>query len=103
MGVLPGDQHGSGVRDPAYRVEIDQRSRPADARPTNAELAELLSLAADEEEGHRARALRKASLAAMFWPEEAAHLPASGRELTTLTSVGPWIANRLEEWFERPP
>jgi histidinol phosphatase-like PHP family hydrolase len=70
---------------------------------TNSELSELLALAAEEAEGHRARALHRASRAAMLWPKEAASVAATGRELTTLASVGPWIAHLLSDWLDHPP
>jgi histidinol phosphatase-like PHP family hydrolase len=71
--------------------------------PTNGALAELLGQAAEEEEGHRRRALRRAGRAAMLWPEEAADLDAAGRPLTELRAVGPWVADRLREWLDDPP
>jgi putative hydrolase len=70
---------------------------------TNGDLAELLSRAAENEEGHRVRALRRASSAAMFWPEEAADLAERGRALTELRSVGPWVERLLLDWLESPP
>jgi len=70
---------------------------------TNGDLSELLSRAAESEEGHRVRALRRASSAAMFWPEEAAHLADAGRALTELRSVGPWVERLLLGWLESPP
>jgi histidinol phosphatase-like PHP family hydrolase len=71
---------------------------------TNGQLAELLWVAAAEETEHRRRALRGAASAARFWPEEAAGVAASGRALTELRAVGPWIAARIQGWLEsRPP
>ncbi|HEX5948208.1 MAG TPA: PHP domain-containing protein [Actinomycetota bacterium] len=70
---------------------------------SNAMLAELLGRAADAEDGHRRRALRRAGRAAMLWPEEAADLDAAGRPLTELRAVGPWVADRLRGWFDDPP
>jgi histidinol phosphatase-like PHP family hydrolase len=46
--------------------------------------------------------LRRASRAALFWPEEAAAAAAAGR-LTDLRSVGPWVAQFVEDWLEDPP
>jgi histidinol phosphatase-like PHP family hydrolase len=69
---------------------------------TNADLAELLAVAAEREDAHRARALRRASRAALQWPEEA--FDAAEREgLTDLRAVGPWVARIIEEWLDRPP
>ncbi len=71
---------------------------------SNGQIAELLSTAAENEEGHRRQALERAGRAAMFtWPEEAFDVASSGRSLTELRGVGPWMARRLEELFEDPP
>jgi histidinol phosphatase-like PHP family hydrolase len=74
-------------------------------RPTlsNGDLAELLSRAGDEETGHRRRALQRAARAARFWREEAAHLAGTGRSLTELHGVGPWVAAMIHRWLDAPP
>jgi histidinol phosphatase-like PHP family hydrolase len=69
---------------------------------TNGELAELLARASEGEEGHRARALRRASRSALQWPEEAGAAAERG-ELTGLPAVGPWVARTIETWLEEPP
>jgi histidinol phosphatase-like PHP family hydrolase len=69
---------------------------------TNGDLGELLWSAAREESDHRRRALERASRASRFWPEEAAGVVASGRPLTELRAVGPWVAARIEAWLEAP-
>lgn len=71
--------------------------------PTNNDLGELLRHAAPEETDHRRRALERASRASRFWPEEAGEVAASGRPLTELRAVGPWVAARIEAWLEDPP
>jgi histidinol phosphatase-like PHP family hydrolase len=71
--------------------------------PTNGDLGELLRRAAREETDHRRRALERASRASMFWPEEAGEVAGSGRPLTELRAVGPWVAARIEAWLEDPP
>lgn len=76
---------------------------PLSAELSNASLAELLGLEADAAEGHRKRALGRASSAALLWSEEAAGLPAEGRSLTELEAVGPGIERRLAQWLEDPP
>jgi DNA polymerase (family 10) len=54
----------------------------------------------EEEAGtNRHRALRRASRAALFWPEEASVLVEGGRPLTELRSVGPWLAQVIGPWF----
>jgi len=70
---------------------------------TNAQLAELLARAAENEEGHRQRALRRASRGAFTWPEEATRLLERGRPLTDLPAVGPWVARTVASWLESPP
>lgn len=71
---------------------------------SNGDLAELLARAAEEEVGHRQRALLTASRRAAFaWPEEASALVAEGRSLTELRSVGPWVARIINDWFDHPP
>jgi putative hydrolase len=69
----------------------------------NAMLSELLVRAAAEEQDHRRRALDRASKAAWTWREEAAEIAAAGRSLTELSSVGPWVAAKIEAWLEAPP
>ena len=70
---------------------------------SNRDLMELLALAAEGEENHRRRALRRAARAALLWPEEAADLATAGRSLTELRAVGPWIARTIQGWLEEPP
>ena len=71
--------------------------------PSNGDLAELLWRAGDEETTHRRRALQRAAGAARFWPEEARDVADSGRSLTELRAVGPWVAARIHAWLETPP
>jgi histidinol phosphatase-like PHP family hydrolase len=71
--------------------------------PSNAQLAELLWRAAGDETAHRRRALERASRAARFWGDEAATIAGTGRSLTELHAVGPWVAHRLQEWLDDPP
>ncbi|MDQ3991108.1 MAG: PHP domain-containing protein [Actinomycetota bacterium] len=70
---------------------------------TNRELGELLAREAEREEGHRHRALRRASRASMFWVEEVAAMVEAGRSPTELPSVGPWVARLLHEWLDSSP
>jgi histidinol phosphatase-like PHP family hydrolase len=63
----------------------------------------LLRRAAREQTDHRRRALERASRASRFWPEEAGEVAGSGRPLTELRAVGPWVAARIEAWLEDPP
>jgi putative hydrolase len=70
---------------------------------TNAQLGELLARAAENEEGHRQRALRRASRGAFAWPEEVTVFLEQGRPLTDLPAVGPWVARAVASWLESPP
>jgi DNA polymerase (family 10) len=71
--------------------------------PENDVIGELLRLAAAEETGHRRLALERAAHEAPRWPEEAAALAETGRPLTDLRSVGPWVAEKIEGWLQDPP
>ena len=94
--------------DPPPSVELahgDAGYTPSPvASLTNGQLAELLALAAEEEErgGNRERALRRAARAAHFWPVEAQSLLEADRSLTELPSVGPWLARVLHDWIVDP-
>ena len=70
---------------------------------TNRDLAELLALEADQNEGHRQRALRKASRAAFMWPIEATEHIAEGRSLRDLPRIGAWLNVIIRGWLEDPP
>ena len=74
----------------------------ADLPVSNTQLAELLALASEREEGHRSRSLRRAAWYALSWDEEAAVLAKEGR-LKELRAVGPWVAARIESLLEDPP
>jgi DNA polymerase (family 10) len=69
---------------------------------SNADLAELLARAAEEEpEGtNRRRALQRAARSAFHWPEEASALADHGRSLTELPSIGPWLSGMVEGWLD---
>lgn len=70
---------------------------------TNGRLSELLLARAEGEEGHRRRALERAGRSARsVWNEEATAVVEDGRPLTDLPSVGPWVAEILTGWLERP-
>jgi histidinol phosphatase-like PHP family hydrolase len=70
---------------------------------TNADLADLLAGQAGKETGMAVRAYRRAARSAFLWPETAAAILASGRSLTELHGVGPFIAKQLTHWLEKPP
>jgi putative hydrolase len=70
---------------------------------SNAEIAELLAREAENYEGIRQRAFKKAARSAFLWPEHVSDLLADGRSLIELKGVGPFIAERLLGWMEQPP
>ena len=70
---------------------------------SNGEIAELLAQEAEGHEGIRQRAFKKAARGAFLWPEHASELFAKGRSLLELKGVGPFIAQRLLVWMEKPP
>jgi histidinol phosphatase-like PHP family hydrolase len=49
------------------------------------------------------QAFRRAARAAIFWPEEAAQIIATGRSLTDLPGVGPFLSQKITDWFANPP
>ena len=73
---------------------------PNKSRPTNSHIAELLALEAEHAKMPAQKALRRASRRALMWPEEAADLLRSGRNLTELENVGPYIAQLIRRWIE---
>src|SRR2546428_834710 len=77
---------------------------------TNADIAELLAGESERTEGRAAKALRRASRAALMWPEEAGRLRDADRPFTELRAVGPFTARFISTWLregtsvgERPP
>jgi hypothetical protein len=70
---------------------------------TNASLAELLAREADKVTPALTRAFRRASRRAFLWPEEAADLIRSGRSLTELQGIGPYLEKVLKTWLADPP
>ncbi len=69
---------------------------------TNADLAESLAKMAKSESGMRQKALKRAARSAFLWPEEAADVLRSGRKLTELHGVGPFIAQTLQDQIKNP-
>jgi histidinol phosphatase-like PHP family hydrolase len=70
---------------------------------TNSQISALLSREAEAATGHIVQAFRRAARNALRWPEEAADLIQSGRPLTELPSVGPYLAKVIAEWIATPP
>lgn len=69
---------------------------------SNADLAELLARKAETSSGILVRAFRRAARSAFLWPEHASDLHVAGRPLTELHGVGPFIAQQIHEWIEKP-
>src|SRR3984957_6259851 len=70
---------------------------------TNASLAELLATEADKLKPPLTRAFRRASRRALLWPEEASDLFRSGRSLTELQGIGPYLGKAIKSWLADPP
>jgi len=70
---------------------------------SNAHLAELLARKAETSSGILVRAFRRAARSAFLWQELACDVFRTGRSLTELHGVGPFIAKQLQAWIEKPP
>jgi histidinol phosphatase-like PHP family hydrolase len=70
---------------------------------TNAQIAELLAVAAQTAKQPLQKALRRASRRAFMWPEEAAEMVAQRRSLEELPAVGPSLHKLIRRWIEDPP
>jgi histidinol phosphatase-like PHP family hydrolase len=73
------------------------------ARLSNADLAELLAREAETSSGILVRAFRRAARSAFLWLEFASDLVHTGRPLTDLHGVGPFIEKQLRAWILKPP
>jgi histidinol phosphatase-like PHP family hydrolase len=69
---------------------------------TNADIAELLAQEAEQADGVRQRAFKRAARSAFLWPEHARDILATGRSLTELKGVGPFIERTMRVWLEKP-
>jgi histidinol phosphatase-like PHP family hydrolase len=70
---------------------------------SNAHLGELLARKAETSSGILVRAFRRAARSAFLWQELAGDVFRTGRSLTELHGVGPFIAKQLQAWLEKPP
>jgi len=70
---------------------------------SNASLAELLARETDKVKPPLTTAFRRAARRAFLWPEEAADLVRSGRSLTELQGIGPYLEKVIETWLSDPP
>jgi histidinol phosphatase-like PHP family hydrolase len=84
-------------------ARLSQKRRATLTQPGNAEIAELLALAAETAKMPLQKALRRASRKAFMWPDEASPLVAEGRDLIELPAVGPHLARLITGWIQNPP
>ncbi|MDQ3984956.1 MAG: PHP domain-containing protein [Actinomycetota bacterium] len=70
---------------------------------TNRQISELLAIRAEETEGDRSRAYRRAARAALTWADECSALLERGESLTQLHAIGDRLAGRILAWIEDPP
>jgi histidinol phosphatase-like PHP family hydrolase len=70
---------------------------------SNADIAELLAVAAESAKQPMQKALRRASRKALLWTEEAAHLIDQERSLEELPGVGPALSKIISRWIHDPP
>ncbi len=70
---------------------------------TNADIAELLAITAEEAVPPLNRAYRRASRKALLWTEEASLLYETGRSLTELPGVGPYLEKVMRRLIETSP
>ena len=92
-----------GIQPSLIMTRLSQKRRATLTRPSNAEIAELLALAAETAKMPLQKALRRASRKAFMWPEEASSLLAEGRDLAELPGVGPHLARLISGWIQEPP
>jgi histidinol phosphatase-like PHP family hydrolase len=78
------------------------RRAAAELTISNRQIAELLALGGEKAEGYKRKAFFRAAHAAFIWPVEAAELVESGRSLTELPSVGPFLAKEISGWIKSP-
>jgi putative hydrolase len=67
----------------------------------NAEIAELLSLEADDAPYLLRRAYRRAARSAFLWPIEARELVSAKHSLQELSHVGPVLEKKIRDWFKQ--
>src|ERR1051326_3917750 len=75
-------------------------ARKERASVSNSQIAELLAREAEQAQGQVRMALKRAARMAFLWPEEARDLAETGRSLTELPGIGPFLAEKLSGWLE---
>jgi len=83
-------------------IRSTNRRAPAERTISNRQIAELLALAGEKAEGYKRKAFFRAAHAAFVWPVETAELVESGRSLTELPSIGPFLAKEITGWINNP-
>src|SRR5438067_2327502 len=82
---------------------VSKRMTSGRASLSNADIAELLALAAETAKMPLQKALRRASRKAFLWTEEAVILAEQGRSLTELPAIGPVLERIIRIWIAEPP
>src|SRR4030088_2397188 len=70
---------------------------------SNSNIAELLAKEGETARAPLNRAFRRAARRAFLWPEEALHVLQSGRSLTELSGIGPYLEKVIRSWIEKTP
>jgi putative hydrolase len=70
---------------------------------SNADIAELLAVAAESAKQPLQKALRRASRKSFLWLDEAVTLVQEGRSLEELPGVGPSLSRIVKRWLDNPP
>jgi len=85
------------------------KTKKSGCSPSNAEIAELFSIEAEDASYILQRAYRRAARSAFLWPAEASELVSEKRSLEELRHVGPTLAKKIRRWIKnakrpgRPP
>ncbi len=87
----------ASVGGPSQRFSQLAELQALDLPPTNAEIAELLSLEASDSSYVLQRAYRRAAGSAFLWEVEARDLVAQKRPLTELAHIGPFLQKQIRQ------
>jgi histidinol phosphatase-like PHP family hydrolase len=88
----------------AYEDSSNKKSETTSTSTlTNADIAELLAMAAESAKQPIQKALRRASRKSLLWPEEAATLIQQRRSLEELPGIGPSLSRIVKRWLNDPP
>lgn len=93
------DRGGTTTKSAASAIAT--RKSRTQLPPSNAEIAELLSLEASKASYVLQRALRRAARSAFLWDVEARDLVARKESLTQLAHVGPFLEKQIRQWIRR--